>query len=81
VVLVTTFVLLIDYYYPLALLNLPIEPTASSGIERLALFGIVPLATLLLLRERPSAYGLRLGEWRIGLADRPGGSAWRWRCW
>jgi hypothetical protein len=28
----------------------------------------VPLATLLLLGERPADYGLRIGEWRIGLA-------------
>jgi uncharacterized protein len=68
VVLVTTFVLLIDYYHPLALLNLPIGPAASTGIARVALFGLVPLVTLLLLGERPTGYGLRLGEWRIGLA-------------
>ena len=68
VVLVTTFALLIDYYHPLAMLNWPIGPAASRGLERLALFGVVPLVTLLVLRERPSAYGLRIGEWRIGLA-------------
>ena len=68
VVLVTTFVLLIDYYHPLALLNWPMGPALSTGIERVALFAVVPLVTLLLLGERPSAYGLRLGEWRIGLA-------------
>ena len=68
VVLVTTFVLLIDYYHPLALLNLPIGPDLSTGIERAALFLAVPLVTLLVLGERPSAYGLRIGEWRIGLA-------------
>jgi hypothetical protein len=68
VVLVTTFVLLIDYYHPLSLLNLPIGPALSIGIERVALFLVVPLVTLLILGERPSAYGLRIGEWRIGLA-------------
>ena len=68
VVLVTTFVLLIDYYHPLALLNWPMGPALSTGIERVALFAVVPLVTLLLPGERPSAYGLRLGEWRIGLA-------------
>jgi len=68
VVLVTTFVLLIDYYHPLALPNWPMGPALSTGIERVALFAVVPLVTLLLLGERPSAYGLRLGEWRIGLA-------------
>ena len=68
VVLVTTFVLLIDYYHPLALLNLPIGPAASTGIARVALWGVVPLVTLLLLGLRPTDHGLRLGEWRIGLA-------------
>lgn len=68
VILVTTFALLIDYYHPIALLNWPIGAAASTGIERLALFGVVPLIVLLVLGERPSEYGLRLGEWRIGLA-------------
>jgi membrane protease YdiL (CAAX protease family) len=64
VVLVTTFALLIDYYHPL---TLPIDPAVSLGVERAVLFLVVPLITLLLLGERPSAYGLRLGEWRVGL--------------
>jgi membrane protease YdiL (CAAX protease family) len=68
VVLVVTFVLLIDYYHPLALLNWPIGRAASTGLERLALFAVVPLVTLRLLDERPSDYGLRIGDWRIGLA-------------
>ncbi len=68
VALVTTFALVIDYYHPLALLNWPIGPAASTGIARVGLFLVVPLVTLLLLRERPSEYGLRLGDWRIGLA-------------
>ncbi len=65
VVLVTTFALLIDYYHPL---SMSIDPAVSIGIERTALFLVVPLVTLLLLGERPSAYGLGIGEWRIGLA-------------
>jgi membrane protease YdiL (CAAX protease family) len=68
VALVATLVLVIDYYHPLALLDLPIGPTASTGIERVGLFLFVPLVTLLLLRERPTEYGLRLGDWRMGLA-------------
>jgi membrane protease YdiL (CAAX protease family) len=68
VVMVTTFVLLVDYYHPLALLNWPIGVAAATGLERFGLFLAVPLVTLLLLGERPSAYGLCLGEWRIGLA-------------
>ena len=68
VVLVTTFVLVLDYYHPLALLNLPIGPAASTGIARIGLYFVVPILTLLLLGERPTEYGLRLGDWRIGLA-------------
>jgi len=68
VALVTTFVLVIDYYHPLSLLNLPIGPAASTGIARVGLFLVVPLVALLLLHERPSEYGLRLGDWRRGLA-------------
>jgi membrane protease YdiL (CAAX protease family) len=68
VVLVTTFVLILDYYHPLALLNLPIGPAASTGIARVGLYLVVPLFTLLLLGERPTEYGLRIGDWRVGLA-------------
>jgi membrane protease YdiL (CAAX protease family) len=67
VALVATFALVIDYYHPLWLLNWPIGPAASTGIERVGLFLLVPLVTLLLLRERPADYGLRLGDWRVGL--------------
>lgn len=68
VALVTTFVLVVDYYHPPALLSLPIGPVASTGIARVGLFLVVPLVALLLLHERPSEYGLRLGNWRIGVA-------------
>jgi len=38
------------------------------AIERLVLFGLVPLAVVLLVfRERPSRYGLAMGDWRAGL--------------
>ena len=37
--------------------------------DRLILFLVVPLVTVLVaFRDRPSRYGLRLGEWRPGLA-------------
>ena len=64
VVLVTTFVLLIDWYHPLLL---GIGPELSQGLARVGLFLVVPMLTLLLLGERPSDYGLRIGDWRIGL--------------
>jgi len=65
VVLVTTFVLVIDWYHPPVL---GIGPELSLGLGRMGLFLVVPLVTLLLLGERPADYGLRIGEWRIGLA-------------
>jgi uncharacterized protein len=64
VVLVTTFVLLIDHYHPIAL---PMDPELSRGLRRAVLFLAVPLVTLLLLGEHPAEYGLRLGAWRAGL--------------
>lgn len=39
-----------------------------TAIERLVLYGLVPLAVVtLVFRDRPSRYGLALGEWRTGL--------------
>lgn len=68
VVLVTTFVLLIDSYHDIYRdLGLAFGPDLGQGVERVVLFLVVPLVTLLLLGERPWDYGLRLGEWRIGL--------------
>lgn len=64
VVLVTTFVLLIDAYHPAVL---AIGPELSRGLGRLVLFLVVPFVTLLLLGEHPVEYGLRLGAWRAGL--------------
>jgi len=40
---------------------------AEQGLWRVVLFLVVPLVTLLLLRERPGEYGLRAGAWRAGL--------------
>ena len=64
VVLVTTFVLLIDWYHPLVL---GIGPELSQGLARVGFFLVVPILTLLLLGEHPTEYGLRIGEWRIGV--------------
>ena len=63
VVLVTTFVLLIDFYHGL---TLPVGQ-ASQGLMRVALYLVLPVVVLLLMGERPSGYGLQIGEWRIGL--------------
>src|SRR6266480_31794 len=67
VVLITTLVLIVDYYHPLSLLNWPIGEELSIGVGRVGLFLVVPLVTLLLLRERSAEHGIRIGEWRIGL--------------
>jgi membrane protease YdiL (CAAX protease family) len=64
VVLVTTFALLIDYYHPLSVTG----DAMLIGLERLVLFGLVPLVTLVLLGERPADYGLQIGAWRVGAA-------------
>jgi membrane protease YdiL (CAAX protease family) len=72
VALVVTLVLMVDWYHGV---DLPIGPDLSRGLQRLTLFGIVPLITLLLLGERPSDYGLRIGEWRIGLGVAAGMAA------
>jgi membrane protease YdiL (CAAX protease family) len=64
VIAVTAFAIIVDYYHDLAL---PSSPILSQGIDRPLLFFVVPLATLLLLGERPSDYGLRLGNWRLGV--------------
>jgi membrane protease YdiL (CAAX protease family) len=65
VVVVASFVLLLDRYHTF----LPIDGAGLGiGLQRALLYGLIPLAVLLLLGERPSRYGLRLGDWRIGLA-------------
>jgi membrane protease YdiL (CAAX protease family) len=39
------------------------------AVERLIVFGLVPLAVVVLgFRDRPSRYGLQLGDWRWGTA-------------
>ena len=64
VIAVTTFAIILDYYRDIAI---PSSPILSQGVDRPLLFFVVPLATLLLLGERPSDYGLRIGNWRLGL--------------
>jgi hypothetical protein len=70
--LAATAIVLADYTRLLA--KLPIQPFSGYdgtplgiALERLALFGLVPLAIVVLVfRDRPSRYGLTLGEWRWG---------------
>lgn len=63
VIVVASLVLLLEWYtfVPFG------EPALATALERAVLYGVVPLAVLLLLGERPRGYGLRIGAWRIGL--------------
>jgi membrane protease YdiL (CAAX protease family) len=64
VVVVASFVLLLDQYHALV----PIGNAAlATGVERALLYGAIPLLVLLLMGERPARYGLRIGAWRVGL--------------
>jgi membrane protease YdiL (CAAX protease family) len=70
---VITFALLFDYsrtFIPADITDLGRAPAATRAyaIERLVLFGIIPLLVVLIgFRDRPSRYGLALGDWRWGL--------------
>jgi len=45
------------------------EALRAIAIERVVLFGLIPLLVVLLgFRDRPSRYGLTLGDWRWGVA-------------
>jgi len=56
---VSTSLLLLDSYH---------EFTANPYLDRAILYLIVPLlVTLLVFRQNPAQYGLRLGDWRAGL--------------
>jgi membrane protease YdiL (CAAX protease family) len=68
-----TFVVLLDYTRTLipadiAALGRSPDAVRYQALERFALFGLVPLAVVLVgFRDRPSRYGLQLGDWRWGL--------------
>lgn len=70
--LVVTVLVLLDYTRTLippevqALGRTP-EAVRYQSIERFLLFGLVPLGIVVLgFRDRPSRYGLQLGDWRWG---------------
>ena len=69
---VVTLVLLVDdsrTFLPDELAVLGRSPMVLRvvALERAILFGLVPLAVVLLVfRERPSLYGIALGDWRAG---------------
>ena len=76
---VVTFAVLLDFsqvLLPPGTLDDGRTPEAMRivAIERFVLFGVVPLAVVLFaFRDRPSRYGLTLGEWRWGAALALGG--------
>jgi membrane protease YdiL (CAAX protease family) len=71
---VVTLVLLLDYsrtLLPDAIDSLGLSPFATRfiAIERFALFGLLPLAVVIFaFRDRPSRYGIAIGDWRAGAA-------------
>jgi membrane protease YdiL (CAAX protease family) len=69
---VMTFVLILDQQYDFLHRDIPFGRDAQAmraqSFERLVLFALIPLAILLLLRDHPRRYGLRLGDWRRGIA-------------
>jgi len=82
-VVAVTLILLLDYHGRIddvvrAVLG-PFGETAADmkrvqAIGRLVLEGLVPLVlVVLVLRDRPARYGLRVGDWRAGLAIALGG--------
>lgn len=84
-VLAVTLLLLLDYHGRInglveAVLG-PFGPDAADSkrlqsIGRLVVQGAIPLVIIIvLLRDRPGRYGLRLGDWRAGLAIALAGSA------
>jgi membrane protease YdiL (CAAX protease family) len=70
---VATFALLFDFsrtFIPESIQDLGRAPEAIrfQALERVVVFGLVPLLVVVVgFRDRPSAYGLRLGVWRLGL--------------
>ncbi len=69
---VVTLVLLFDYSHTFMSADAVAQGRTPDGaralaIERLLLFGLVPLVVVLVgFRDRPSRYGLTIGDWRWG---------------
>jgi membrane protease YdiL (CAAX protease family) len=78
---VTTLALLLDFsrtFIPESIQDLGRLPEAIriQAWERIVVFGLVPLIVVVgVFRDRPADYGLRLGDWRRGLALAAVGSA------
>ena len=83
-IVTVTLVLLLDYHGRIeglvaAVLGAPetaAELKRVQSVGRLITLGVVPLlVVVLLLRDRPSRYGVRLGDWRAGAAIAVAGCA------
>jgi membrane protease YdiL (CAAX protease family) len=72
-VTVMVFAVILDYtrtFIPEALVVYDRNPEMQrlQALDRLVLFGLVPLLTVILaFRDRPNRYGVQLGDWRWGL--------------
>jgi membrane protease YdiL (CAAX protease family) len=70
---VVTFAVLFDFsrtFIPESIQDLGRLPEAIryQAQERLVVFGLVPLLVVIgLFRDRPRAYGLQVGDWRVGV--------------
>lgn len=66
-VVLSTLLLMIDHYHRF----LPGEGYAgllrAKAIERVIYYLVIPLIVILVFRDRPSDYGLRIGRWREGV--------------
>jgi uncharacterized protein len=59
-VILSTIVPMVDYYNH--------SLTSLKAVDRFIFYFIIPIIVIFLIfRERPEAYGLRLGDWRTGL--------------
>lgn len=63
-----TLLLMLDYYNRFLPAETITGALRAKAIERLFYYLVVPLAIILLFRDRPSDYGFQLGDWRRGLA-------------
>ena len=60
----TVTILLVDWYH---LLVPGADLVLARGIQRTIMFGLLPLVALLVMGERFSDFGLRIGHWRAGV--------------
>ena len=70
-IVLVTFAVLLDHsrtFMPADLPGRAPETMRFLAVERFLLFGVVPMALVLLaFRDRPSRYGLTMGAWRWGV--------------